>query len=78
LSRLNACLGTEYTIDISEDASEALQLCISQNYDFGTAYGLLRGTWKQLNCPEVERPRLKDRLDLEKIENRRLQQDLQI
>jgi len=77
LSRLNACLGTEYTIDISEDASEALQLCISQNYDFGTAYGLLRGTWKQLNCPEVERPRLKDRLDLEKIENRRLQQDLQ-
>ncbi|KAK0447627.1 hypothetical protein EV421DRAFT_151054 [Armillaria borealis] len=46
LNLLNATLGTSYTLDTPKFLSSILEDCISNNYDFGTAYGRLRGVWR--------------------------------
>ncbi|KAK0456904.1 hypothetical protein EV421DRAFT_100804 [Armillaria borealis] len=45
LDSLNATLGTSYTLD-TPTLSSVLEDCIAQNYDFGTAYGRLRSSWR--------------------------------
>ncbi|KAK0478146.1 hypothetical protein IW261DRAFT_1629338 [Armillaria novae-zelandiae] len=42
---LNSTLRTSYTLDTRSDVSLVLKDCIAHNYDFGTAYGLLRPVW---------------------------------
>ncbi|PBK90382.1 hypothetical protein ARMGADRAFT_1032424 [Armillaria gallica] len=42
--RLNTTLGTSYTLD-TPNLSSLLEDCIANNYDFGIAYGRLRGAW---------------------------------
>ncbi|KAK0430851.1 hypothetical protein EV421DRAFT_1912456 [Armillaria borealis] len=44
LDALNATLGTSYTLD-TPSLPSILEECIKKNYDFGTAYGRLRGIW---------------------------------
>ncbi|KAK0452869.1 uncharacterized protein EV420DRAFT_1621583 [Desarmillaria tabescens] len=44
LDRLNATLGTSYTLD-TPSLSSLLESCISNDYDFGTAYARLRPQW---------------------------------
>ena len=43
LAQLNATLGTSYTMDAA--LSSLLEAFISNNDDFGTAYGLVRPLW---------------------------------
>lgn len=44
LDRLNITLGTSHTPD-TPNLSSLLEVCIANNYDFGIAYGCLRGAW---------------------------------
>ncbi|KAK0214444.1 hypothetical protein IW262DRAFT_1321838, partial [Armillaria fumosa] len=44
LDRLNATLGTSHTPN-TPNLSSLLEDCIANNYDFGIAYGCLRGGW---------------------------------
>ncbi|KAK0464809.1 hypothetical protein IW261DRAFT_1166668 [Armillaria novae-zelandiae] len=44
LDLLNITLGSSYTFD-TPSLSFVLKDCITQNYDFGTAYGRLRSAW---------------------------------
>ncbi|KAK0449098.1 uncharacterized protein EV420DRAFT_792183 [Desarmillaria tabescens] len=45
LDLLNAILETSHTLD-TPSVSSLLEDCITQNYDFGAAYGRLRRVWK--------------------------------
>lgn len=48
LDRLNRVLGTKYVLDAETEKGglrEALQLCVSERWDLGTAYGHLRLGW---------------------------------
>ncbi|KAK0245287.1 hypothetical protein EDD85DRAFT_895662 [Armillaria nabsnona] len=45
LDLLNTTLATSYTLDGTPSLSPVLKDCISQNYDFGAAYGRLRFAW---------------------------------
>ncbi|PBK73178.1 hypothetical protein ARMSODRAFT_719335 [Armillaria solidipes] len=51
LDRLNATLGTSHTLDTPSVLS-VLEDCIVKNYDFGTAYGRLRGVWNRNNIED--------------------------
>ncbi|PBK73164.1 hypothetical protein ARMSODRAFT_1015958 [Armillaria solidipes] len=53
LDRLNATLGTSHTLDTPSVLS-VLEDCIVKNYDFGTAYGRLRGVWNRNNDCTIE------------------------
>ncbi|PBL01937.1 hypothetical protein ARMGADRAFT_232916 [Armillaria gallica] len=53
LDRLNATLGTSHTFDTPSVLS-VLGDCIVKNYDFGTAYGRLRGVWSRNNDCTIE------------------------
>ncbi|SJL01424.1 uncharacterized protein ARMOST_04746 [Armillaria ostoyae] len=53
LDRLNATLGTSHTLDTPSVLS-VLGDCIVKNYDFGTAYGRLRGVWNSDNDCTIE------------------------
>ncbi len=44
LDKPNAILRTSYTLD-TPSLRSILEDCIAKNYDFGTAYGRLRGIW---------------------------------
>ncbi|KAK0453051.1 hypothetical protein EV421DRAFT_646886 [Armillaria borealis] len=53
LDRLNATLGTSHTLDTPSVLS-VLEDCIVKNYDFGTAYGHLRGVWNINICCTIK------------------------
>ncbi len=53
LDRLNATLGTSHTLDTPSVLS-VLEGCIVKNYDFGTAYGRLRGVWNESSDCTIE------------------------
>lgn len=45
LAQLNVILGTSYSLQNTPNLSHLLEHCISQNYDFGTAFARLRPRW---------------------------------
>ncbi|PBL01969.1 hypothetical protein ARMGADRAFT_1071474 [Armillaria gallica] len=53
LDRLNATLGTSHTFD-TPSVMSVLVYCIVKKYDFGTAYGRLRGVWNRNNDCTIE------------------------
>ncbi|KAK0434070.1 hypothetical protein EV421DRAFT_1354855 [Armillaria borealis] len=53
LAELNSILVTTCTLD-DPSLSSLLEECISNNYDFGTAYGLLRPTWYTKNWIAIQ------------------------
>ncbi len=68
LDRLNATLGTSHTLDTPSVLS-VLEDCIVKNYDFGTAYGRLRGVWNRNNdCTIEDELRTREEEDKERRE----------
>ncbi|SJL01418.1 uncharacterized protein ARMOST_04740 [Armillaria ostoyae] len=66
LDRLNATLGTSHTLDTPSVLS-VLEDCIVKNYDFGTAYGCLRGVWNRNNeCTIKDELRTREEQDKER------------
>lgn len=72
LSKLNIALHTQHSVNTIEGLTEALRYCISHDYDFGTAYALLRNGWERLGDAHSS---LTDRLAVEEIDNRRRKGD---
>ncbi len=65
LDRLNATLGTSHTLDTPSVLS-VLEDCTVKNYDFGTAYGRLRGVWSRNNdCTIEDQLRAREEVDKE-------------
>ncbi len=69
LDKLNTTLGTAYTLKIPS-LSSVLQTCISNNYDFGVAYGHLRPMWYSVNWTTVE-----DELYTRELQDQRMRQE---
>ncbi|KAK0201280.1 hypothetical protein DFS33DRAFT_1490524 [Desarmillaria ectypa] len=53
LDQLNIILETSYSLD-TPSISSVLEDCISNNYDFGTAYGRLRYVWRKVKYSTVQ------------------------
>lgn len=79
MARLNQKLGTSYDANVSPEIEEALQFCMSKNYDFGLTYALLRHCLtSHVSTQQTNIRRLKDGLDIYAIERRRREQDVDL
>ncbi|KAI5820327.1 hypothetical protein BZA77DRAFT_274806 [Pyronema omphalodes] len=79
MSKLNQKLGTGYDANVSPEIEEALQFCISKDYDFGLTYALLRHCLtSHVDTKQANIRRLKDALDVSTIERRRREQDVDL
>ncbi|KAK0242213.1 hypothetical protein EDD85DRAFT_946357 [Armillaria nabsnona] len=66
LDQLNVTLGTSHTLDTPSVLS-VLGDCIVKNYDFGSAYGRLRGVWNKNNdCTIEDELRIREERDKER------------
>ncbi len=61
LEKLNGTLVTSYTLEtLSESLRSALESCVEQHYDFGTAYARLRPYWVEDASRDIAKDERKD------------------